>query len=137
MRRGRGFTMLELIVALVISAILAALALPFFSDREANGTWFREQVKAALRYAQRQAVANRRVVYVFIDPGQVRLCFDNPCTVPNELTAYHLLAPSGVPIGTTTTFSFDGLGRPSFASSLTFTVAGNPVTVQAETGYVP
>src|SRR5256885_1656752 len=70
-RGGRGFTMPELVVALVISAIPAAMALPFFSDREANGAWFREQVKAALRYAQRQAVANRRVVYVFIDPAQV------------------------------------------------------------------
>lgn len=137
MRRPGGFTLLELIVVLVVSAILAAVALPFFSDREANGAWFREEVKAALRYAQRQAVANRRLVYVFIDPGQLRLCFDNPCTVPNELAAYHLLAPSGVAIGTTTTFSFDGLGRPSVAGTLTFNVAGRPVTVQAETGYVP
>jgi MSHA pilin protein MshC len=137
MKRDRGFTMLELVVALVISAIIAAMALPFFSDREATGAWFREQVKAALRYAQRQAVANRRVVYVFIDPAQVRLCLDNPCTAPNEFTAYHLVAPSGVPISTTTAFSFDGLGRPSIGTSLTFTVAGNPVTVQAETGYVP
>jgi|SRR3954469_8152086 MSHA pilin protein MshC len=137
MRSGRGFTLLELVVALVISAILAAIALPYFSDRETNATWFREQVKAALRYAQRQAVANRRLVYVFIDPGQVRLCFDSPCTPPNELTAYHLLAPAGAAIGTTTNFSFDGLGRPSLGATLIFTVAGNPVTVQAETGYVP
>jgi MSHA pilin protein MshC len=136
MSQARGFSLLELVVTLVIAGILAAVALPFFSDRETNATWFREQVKAALRYGQRQAVANRRLVYVFIDPGQVRLCFDNPCTVPNELTAYHLLVPSGVAIGTTTNFSFDGLGRPSLGATLSFTVGGGPVTVQAETGYV-
>src|SRR3954454_2926435 len=132
MRLGRGFTMLELVLALVISAILAAMALPFFSDREANGAWFREQVKAALRYAQRQAVANRRLVYVFIDPAQVRLCLDNPCTAPNEFTAYHLVAPSGGPTTTTPPFFFGGLAPPSIGTPLPFTVAGNPVTSQAE-----
>lgn len=137
MRPPHGFTLLELIVALVISAILAALALPYFSDREANATWFHEQVKAALRYAQRQAVANRRVVHVFIAPSQVRLCYGNPCTASNELTAYQLTAPNGATISSaTTSFSFDGLGRPS-GGTVSFTVAGKPVTVQGETGYVP
>jgi MSHA pilin protein MshC len=137
MRRLRGFSFLELIIVLVISAILAALSLPIFTDRESNATWFHEQVKAALRYAQRQAVSNRRIVFVFINPAQVRLCYGNPCTAANELTAYHVVAPSGTAISTTASFSFDGLGRPSFGSTLSFAVAGKPIVVQAETGYVP
>ena len=65
----------------------------------------------------------------------MRLCFDNPCT--NELIHHRLDAPSGVAIGTTTDFFFNGLGQPSFGSTLSFGVGGKPVTVHAETGYVP
>jgi MSHA pilin protein MshC len=138
MRRARGFSALELVVALVIAGILAALAMPYFADREAKATWFQEQVKAAVRYAQRQAVANRRPVYVFLAPAEVKLCFGNPCTASNELVHHRLTAPSGVTISSTTPdFFFNGLGQPSFGSTLAFTVGGNTVTVHAETGYVP
>ena len=137
MTRARGYSALELVIALVIAGILAALAMPYFADREANATWFQEQVKAALRYAQRQAVANRRQVHVFLTPSEVKLCFDNPCTTPNELVHQRLAAPNGVPISTTTDFYFNGLGKPSIGSTLNFTVGGKTVTVYAETGYVP
>ena len=136
MSRPQGYSALELVIALVIAGILAALAMPYFADREANATWFQEQVKAALRYAQRQAVANRRPVHVFLAASQVRLCFDNPCT--NELIHHRLDAPSGVAISTgTANFFFNGLGKPSIGSTLNFTVGGKTVTVHAETGYVP
>ena len=135
MTGSRGYSVLELIIALVIAAILAAMAMPYLADREANATWFQEQVKAVVRYGQRQAVANRRTVHVFLTPSEVKLCFDNPCT--NELVHQRLSAPSGVVIGTTTDFSFNGLGRPSLGGTLNFTVGGKTVTVYAETGYVP
>lgn len=131
----KGFSALELVITLVIAAILAALAIPYFSQSETDAAWFSDQVKAALRYAQRQAVANRRSVYVFVTPTQVRLCYDDPCT--NELAHQRLNAPSGVAIGTATTFSFNGLGRPSFGSTLNIAVGSKVVTVHAETGYVP
>ena len=132
---SRGFSALELIVTLVVAGILAALAIPYFSQSETNAAWFYDQVRSVLRYAQRQAVANRRTVFVFLTPTQVRLCYDNPCT--NELAHQRLTAPGGVTIGTSTTFSFNGLGKPSFGSALTFTVGPKTVTVHAETGYVP
>jgi hypothetical protein len=49
-------------------------------------------------------------------------------------------APSGVTLNAVE-FSFDGLGRPSAAATITFTstIAGDParqITVAAETGYV-
>ena len=138
---SRGFSALELIVTLVVAGILAALAIPYFTQSETNAAWFRDQVRSALRYAQRQAVANRRTVHVIIAPTTVRLCYDlpapttNPCA--NELAHQRLTAPSGVTIGTTTNFSFNGLGRPSFGTNLSFSVGPRTVTVHAETGYVP
>lgn len=136
MRTARGFSLIELVVTMIVAAILVAISLPYFADTESKATWFHEQVKAAVRYAQRQAVANRRNVYVFLTPQQVQLCYSDPCTPSSELTAYTLTAPSGVSISTTTSFSFNGLGRPSVGSTFAFTVGGKAVTVNAETGYV-
>lgn len=134
MSTSRGYSALELVITIVIAGILAALAIPYFSQSETDAVWFSDQVRAALRYAQRQAVANHRLVYVFLSPTQVQLCYDNPCT--NELITQRLSAPSGVAIGTTTTFSFNALGKPSIGSTLNFTVGPHVVTVNAETGYV-
>jgi len=40
----------------VVPAILAALTIPAFTDAQSKATWFHEQVKGGVRYAQRQAV---------------------------------------------------------------------------------
>lgn len=143
MNRPQGFSLIELIVVMVIAGILAALAIPRFTDSESKAAWFHEQVKAAVRYAQRQAVAQRRCVFVSVTAAQVQLAYGdagcaNPATPLTQITtgvAYELNAPTGVAMDPVV-FSFDGLGRPSGAV-LTFDVAGRPVTVTAETGYVP
>jgi MSHA pilin protein MshC len=137
MNRAGGFTLMELVVVIVLAGILAALAIPRFTGTESSATWYSEQVKAAARYAQRQAVAQRRNVYVCIAATSVSLTYDAGCstalTQPGTTAAYSLAAPSGVSLATTT-FSFNSLGQPSSAQSLN--IAGHTITVEAETGYV-
>ena len=134
----RGYSLIELVMVLVISGILAAIVIPQFNPHEVDTSWYYEKVKAAVRYAQRQAVAQRRTVYVVVSAASVDLCYDAGCGSRvkdfGTGTAYAAAAPSGVAL-TPVTFSFNGLGQPSAAT--TFSVGAFPVTVVAETGYVP
>jgi MSHA pilin protein MshC len=141
MKRARGFSLVELVVTIVIATIIAVIAIPRFTDSESKATWFFEQVKAGVRYAQREAVAQRRCVFVSTSATQLQLFYgDSSCAITATPladfatgAAYVLTAPSGVTIGPTT-FSFNGLGQPSAPVSLS--VGSRTITVTAETGYV-
>lgn len=136
-RPGAGYSMIELVVVLVISAILAAFAIPLLQQPAIDATWFSEEVRAAVRYAQRQAVAQRRTVHVEVQPTQLRVCYDAGCASPLVRTtngqSYVLTAPTGVTLSPATTFAFNGLGQ---SAGIVISVSGQSVTVTAETGYV-
>lgn len=142
-RRARGFTLAELVTVIAIAAVLAALAIPQFSFRDIDASWFHEQVRSGVRYAQRTAVAQRRCVFVSVAPTQLSLFYgDINCAITaapvTELAtnqAYVINAPAGVTLSSAPNpFSFNGLGQPSSAASLS--VSGRTVTVNAESGYV-
>jgi MSHA pilin protein MshC len=142
-RRARGFTLAELVVVIVVAAILAAVVIPQFSYREIDAAWFHEQARSAVRYAQRTAVAQRRCVFVSVTATQLSLLYgDASCAITatpvRELRtdqAFVATAPAGVTLSPApSTFSFNGLGRPSAAA--TIGVGPRTITVNAETGYV-
>ena len=53
----RGFTMVELIIVMILVGVMAAYAVPKFAAMTnlSQDAW-RDQVKSALRYAQKAAV---------------------------------------------------------------------------------
>lgn len=142
-RRKTGFTLAELVIVIAIAAILAAIAIPQINFRDIDSAWFHEQVRSAVRYAQRTAVAQRRCVFVSVSPPQMSLLYGDascavtatPVTDLAKNQAFVLTAPTGVTLGAAPNpFSFNGLGQPSAAAVVS--VDGRTVTVNAETGYV-
>jgi MSHA pilin protein MshC len=143
LRLARGYTLAELVIVIVIAAILAAIAIPQFNQREIDAAWYHEQVRSAVRHAQRTAVAQRRCVFVSVTATQVALFYGDascaitatPVTQLADGQAYALNAPAGTAVSAAPSpFRFNGLGQPS--SAATVTVGGRTVTVNAETGYV-
>jgi MSHA pilin protein MshC len=143
--RDGGFSLAELIITIVIAGILAALFVPRMIDTEAKANYFQEEVKAAIRYAQRQAVAQKRCVFVDVSATQVKLFYGNAScaatATPLKFLAgasagspYVIDAPSGITLSPVGAFRFDGLGRPAAAVALT--VGTKSINVTAETGYV-
>ena len=137
--------MVELVTVMVIAGVLAAVAIPRLFDNSAfQSRGFYDQVLSTLRYAQKAAIAQNRYVCVsFPANNKVTLTYGTTNACANGTLA----SPSGDPYPLTnknasfanpqpTAFSFDALGRPSAAQSITVSGYTSPVTVEAETGYV-
>jgi MSHA pilin protein MshC len=143
----RGFTMVELITVMIIAGVLAAVAIPLFFDNNAfQSRGFYDQVISTLRYAQKAAIAQHRFVCVSFPAnnsvtltyGTTNACADGTLASPSG-TSYPLTSSNASFANPQpTAFSFDALGKPSFATSQSITVSGyaNSITVEAETGYV-
>jgi prepilin-type N-terminal cleavage/methylation domain-containing protein len=148
-----AFSLVELIATLAVIAILAAFAVPRFTDRTgfaSRGVY--DQGQAVIRSAQKIAIAQRQSppktpVYVVITAAQIRVCYDAACaaTVTDAATGAALAAsaPTGVTFAPVTTFSYSGSGVPSMGAQLAVNVNSTGVGdvnrtffVEAQTGYV-
>ena len=141
----RGFTLVELIMAIAIIGILAVFVAPRFYDVKVyQSRGFADQVQASLRYAQKIAIAQHRFVCAAFTANSITLTtgVTNACGTPlvsqTGGASYVINAPSGIAFAATpANFSFDALGRPTNApQTIAINGAANSITIETETGYV-
>lgn len=163
-RQEAGFTLIELIIVLLISTIILAVAIPRFATREQfEARGFAEQTLSAIRYAQKLAVASGCDIEVNLSSAGYNLkqrtgqdsktcastsTFSVDVRNPSLATAFADATPSGITVsGGALSFYYDKIGRPKdpgtdapLTSAKTITVSGAgsswTLTVEPESGYV-
>lgn len=144
-----GVTIVETTVVIVIAGIIAAIAIPRMVDRRTfDSRAFYDRAQSVVRQAQKVAIARRVTaspVYVCVAAASISAGTNATCTtlLPDFSGSgtMNYAAPNGVTLAPVGSFSFDGLGQPSAAVTITLTstISGDPVrqiTVAATTGYV-
>jgi MSHA pilin protein MshC len=146
---------MELVMTMVIVGILAVVALPRLTRTAFDEARLYQETLAALRYAQRTALAHQRTVCATFSgtpTKQLTLTYASSCVYPSACTVSdcnaNLPAPAGVSTGaytvaaagsasytTASSFAFDRVGRPSAAQTIVLS-DGRTIAVEPETGYV-
>lgn len=155
LRAGQGFTLVELITIMILIGILAVVALPNLNTaQDFRATAFRDRVAVSLRYAQKSAVAKRRMVCATVAAGALTLtsaaafgaaaCANampgpdgaNPAATAPSAAVVLAAVPAGPlyfqPSGAVTTNA-----AGTAVATFTLTVTGQtPITVTGATGHV-
>lgn len=147
-----GFTLIEIVLALVILAILAGTAAPrFFEQSTFDERVFRDTAVTAIRYAQKLAVVTGCEVQVTVASNAYTLNQRSACSsgaytqdVPQPGTGesdYTQTAPTGIGFTSDVTpLVFDALGRAQtgagVVTDVNVTVGTRSIAIEGETGLV-
>ncbi len=141
----RGFTLVELVAVILLLGILSAVAVPrFFDMRTYHGRGFFDETVAAVRYAQKLAVASGCEVEVRFTSTAFSLwqldgcrsgTFTRPVPHPAKSGYFEGTVPSGVAFSSSPgSVVFNAAGRAD--PGKTISLDGHSFSIVAETGYV-
>jgi MSHA pilin protein MshC len=147
---SRGFTLVELVTVMILIGILAVVALPNLNQTQGFGaTAFRDRVAASLRFAQKSAVAKRRMVCATVAPGGLTLTVDagfgdgncaNAMAGPDGANPAAVSPSANVTLTPAQTLFFQPSGAVTSTApgtTYTLTVTGQaPITITGATGNV-
>jgi MSHA pilin protein MshC len=160
MRAVRGFTLAELTIVMLITGVLAAVAVPrLFDKNEFAARAAHDFIVSGMRYGQKAAIAMRRNVCVAVSGATLSATYasaanaNQPCDPANALMhpanglpyadASNAL-PGGSTVASAASVIFDASGRPLSAPSTAVTSAisisvngyAPAITIEPETGLV-
>ena len=151
-----GMTLIELVTVILLIGILSiAAAARFFSATTFEAGGYFQTSLAAVRYAQKLALASGCDIRVTIDATGIQLHQWNngtacsagvsaalPVTRPGSSGAFAESRPANVAVSGSLQFYFDAIGRPHDAGSgallaapASVVLGGRTLTIENETGY--
>lgn len=146
--KSAGFTLLELLSILMLLGILSAVAVSKLDINPFRTAGFEQELRAAIRFAQKFAIVSGCEVQVDVSAASYALRVRNDAAANGCLNAvqpfgallnnpaggtFTAAPPSGVVVSAAT-FTYDRQGRPSANASIT--VDTRTIIVHAVTGYV-
>lgn len=131
--RARGMTLIELLIAMAITALLLAAATPMFGDYMANARLRSagESLRTDALFAQSEAIKRNGTVRLVASGSTLTVTDRSETGLSSTLRTTTL--PNGVTVDTATTLDFGSAGRPApFGTEVTVSVGATGVTCSAD-----
>lgn len=149
--RFEGYTLVELVVVITITGIMAAYIAPrFWTQQTFSGRGYVDELAAALRSTQKAAVITGCAAQLTLSTSSYvarqqaasgNACNPNDTTWPTPLlsadgSAIQNTAPANTTASPSGVFRFDTQGRLSSSPATIITVGTHTITILAGTGLV-